>query len=209
MKLDDAIRGRRSVRVYKDKKVSDKVLSELLDAGVQAPSACNFQKWRFISVESPKLRNKMIELSAAPFIKNAPVVLLVLYSNKTINLGHYDHIQSAAAAIQNINLKAYSLGLGTCWVCHIPPKKNLRKLFSIPKSYDPIACVTIGYPKQKPKSMHRKKPELAKNRFIWTDDGRVPLHMRIGLKIYYLFPLWLKKRVNRIVDKKYVRKFRN
>ena len=45
MELKEAIYGRRSVRKFSDKRISDEDLQEILDAGLWAPSAVNLQPW--------------------------------------------------------------------------------------------------------------------------------------------------------------------
>ncbi|MBE0519891.1 nitroreductase family protein [Candidatus Bathyarchaeota archaeon] len=45
--LDEAIKGRRSVRSYMDKSVSDDLVRQVIEAGTFAPSAKNGQQWRF------------------------------------------------------------------------------------------------------------------------------------------------------------------
>ena len=47
MDLDEAIRGRRSVRSYVDKDVSEELVRLVIEAGTFAPSAKNDQQWRF------------------------------------------------------------------------------------------------------------------------------------------------------------------
>jgi len=209
MRLDNAIQERRSVRSYSSRRVTDKVLEKLLQSGVQAPSACNRQDWRFISIRSMPLRRKITDMGAAPFILDAPVLLVVAYSNKTYNTEYADHVQSAAAAIQNINLKACSMGLATCWVCHLPPKRQLARLLGIPGGYEPVAAVTIGYPSSEPKPMPRNKPLYAVDRWAWKSSGKQPVLMRIGVRIYWSLPVFIRKLFNPFVDRNFVKKFRN
>ena len=47
MTVMDAIRNRRSVRSYSDKPIPQAVLQRLCEALRLAPSACNYQPWRF------------------------------------------------------------------------------------------------------------------------------------------------------------------
>ena len=47
MDLDEAIKGRRSVRSYVDRSVSDELVRDVIEAGTFAPSAKNGQQWRF------------------------------------------------------------------------------------------------------------------------------------------------------------------
>ena len=54
-------------------------------------------------------------------------------------------IQSTAAAIQNLLLAAHSQGLATCWIGDLN-SALLAELFTIPKGYEPVAIIALGYP---------------------------------------------------------------
>lgn len=47
----EAITTRRSIRKYKDKPVAKEVITEILQAGILAPSSKNRQPWKFIVAE--------------------------------------------------------------------------------------------------------------------------------------------------------------
>jgi nitroreductase len=53
-------------------------------------------------------------------------------------------------------LKAYELGLGTCWVCHLPREGKVKKILRVPGNLQLIAMVNVGYPDEKPKPSKRK-----------------------------------------------------
>ena len=151
-------------------------------------------------------------------IKNAPAGILVLYDNRTKNTEYRDDIQSAAAAIQNIHLTAIDLGLGTTWICHLPKKKDLRKLFNIPKYLSPIAYIIVGYPAGPTKEVERKHQVseiLNYNEFNpnWPKELINPVKFlltKILVKIYRLTPRYLKKKfLNKFLDKHLVKKFEN
>lgn len=55
MKLDEAIRGRKSVRAFKSDPVPKDVLSEILAAAQRAPSWANTQPWEFAVATGDKL----------------------------------------------------------------------------------------------------------------------------------------------------------
>jgi len=46
MDLDEAIKGRRSIRKYKSKDVPDSVVEDLIDLARHAPSSMNGQPWQ-------------------------------------------------------------------------------------------------------------------------------------------------------------------
>lgn len=144
MNLDEAILGRHTVRRFSDKSVDDELIKKLIEAAIYAPSACNLQNWKYIVVE-----DKNRSIYANEILTNAPQLIFVCYRNDVNNVSgykHKDYVQSAAASIQNILLKAYSEGLGACWVCDLPDEDSLRKCFNVPEYYDVLAAVAIGYP---------------------------------------------------------------
>ena len=60
MELMDAMRDRRSVRRYQDRKVPRELLEELLTAACWAPSAENTQPWYFVVLTQPEELEKMM-----------------------------------------------------------------------------------------------------------------------------------------------------
>lgn len=216
MTIEDVIKNRRSIRKYASKKVHKKDVLEMLDIALWAPSACNRQAHKVIFIEDKKILRELVYLGSAPFLKNAPAVLLFLYDDIGDNIAYYDDIQSSSALIENFLLVASSRGFGACWVCHLPPKRTLRKLFNIPAGVNPIAAVSIGYIEKQPSVVPRKF--FAKDIFF---EGELPLGIYIPEKnlkllikrilriIFYLFPPSIRYRVSSYVDKKFVKKFKN
>lgn len=218
MDLETLIKTRRSIRSFTDQKVDIGLIKKIIELGTYAPSACNFQAWSFIVVESQKIKNEIVNLGGPITIKNAPLGILVLYDKRTKNIEYQDYIQGAAASIENILLAAHSYGLGACWICHLPPKKQLKKLFKIKNNFEPIAYIVMGYPKKKPFGVTRKhkiEDLISINKFdqksaIKIEVDNLILLKRILLKIYHYAPLWLKKLfLNKLVDKNFVKKFKN
>lgn len=97
---------------------------------------------------------------------HSPILILVcltmeemfLYPDERRNRIEYMlAIQSVSAAIENLLLALSSLGLGACWYCApLYCQDVIRKLLNIPKEVDPVALITVGYPKEKPKPTTRK-----------------------------------------------------
>jgi nitroreductase len=205
MDLFDAIYGRRSIRRYSDKKISSATLEKILSAATQAPSACNVQGWKFIVIDDKKKLKTMVDEGSATFLDKSTVCVLVLYDNRTDNVEYHDYVQSASACIQNMLLAAHALGVGCCWVCHLPSKKKLRSMFNIPYYYDPIACISMGYPAISPKTMPRRQPLkdiVAKNTFSFKTENRGQAKLmakRLARKAYYKMPL--KKKLKKVTDK--------
>lgn len=200
MDVFEAIENRRSVRRFEDRPVPEEMITKIIGAGQWAPSACNRQAWKYIVIESREAREKFLKETTAYFVGKAPLLILVLYSNRTDNLEYKDHLLSAAMSIQNMQLAAYSLGLGACCVNNLPTKSKIRRIFDIPGHYDPVALLCMGYPKAVPGPLKRKEDLhgiMCRNRFDFNDDDP---GMDLGLKIkrvvrfvYYRLPAFMKK----------------
>jgi nitroreductase len=151
MDVLEAIKGRRSIRAYKGDNVSSEIVQKLIEAATWAPSAGNIQPWEFIIVRNPEIKRKLTEAALdQTFIEEAPVVIVVCANEVRSSQGYGTRgktlycLQDTAAAIQNIHLTAYSLGLGTCWIGAFR-EEEARKILKIPEGVRPIAIIPIGY----------------------------------------------------------------
>ena len=61
----------------------------------------------------------------------------------------WEHILSAACAIQNMWLAAYSLGVGATWLTFYDPVR-IQYMFGIPSALDVVGIVLLGYPPEWP-----------------------------------------------------------
>lgn len=214
MELTEAIKTRRSIRVFSDKKLEKDVLEKIIEAGNYAPSHCNVQGWRFVFIDDANIKNKIFENGGSHVVKNSPYGILLAYNKALVeNTEYHDWIQSGAASMQNMLLTAHDLGLGGCWICHLPRKKVLSKILNIQKPYSPVSYLAFGYPKTTPVEVKRKKATeevYAVNKFVWQAE-KTPLKIylkRMVRRVYYRLPLFAKKIIFPIVDK-FVKKFRN
>ncbi|MDD5032968.1 MAG: nitroreductase family protein [Candidatus Pacebacteria bacterium] len=212
------IKSRRSVRIFEEKIPDKEAVEKIIEAASFAPSACNEQGWHFIVIDDTQKKQQIIDMGGSANIKNSPLGILVLYDSRTKNSEYADNVQSAAAATQNMLLMAHDLGLGACWTCHLPPKRQLKKIFHIPSHLEPVAYVLLGYKKTEPIDVPRKwkneeiisynifasKKPQEKNSKIKT------FLLKLLLKIYFLIPVFVKKKwLNKFVDKNFVKKFEN
>ncbi|WP_295625809.1 nitroreductase family protein [uncultured Intestinimonas sp.] len=185
MDCSTVISTRRSVRTYRPDPIPEVVLQEIIEAALAAPSADNLQPWFFVVVKSQKAMQRLIEImSTAPqrleahlgsrftrypqviaetkqFISklgNAPICVLAFqkekaYSNKAAIIQ-----QSIAAAIENMLLAAWSLGVGSCWMTaplEAGLSHNIKEEFA-PEKGELAAMITLGYPEKIPLAPKRK-----------------------------------------------------
>jgi nitroreductase len=162
MDVSEAVRGRRSVRDFKNQDVSSEIVDRLIEAGMWAPSAGNIQPWEFIIVRKTEIRKKLAEAAwNQSSIEEAPVVIVVC-ANEDRSFQRYGDrgatlycIQDTAAAIQNIHLVAYSIGLGSCWIGAFD-EEAARETLKIPAGIRPVAIIPVGYPAETPQPRNRR-----------------------------------------------------
>lgn len=151
----DIISGRRTIRRFKDKNVPISALEKIADAGRWAPSACNLQHWQFVAVTERALMERICsEGRAQKLILNAPA-LIAVFCNVTVSPENNANIQSCAAAIQNMALMAYTIGLGTGWVAGFDKPGKISNILNVPVKYRLIALLMVGYPAEFPKAPPR------------------------------------------------------
>ena len=59
MDVYTAIATCKSVRAFQDRDVPEELLLRLLEAARLAPSACNFQEWRFVVIRNAETRKRL------------------------------------------------------------------------------------------------------------------------------------------------------
>jgi len=189
MDVFEAMKGRRSCRNYLSEHIDDKMVELIIEAGTWAPSPFNMQPWEFIVITSHNMKQEMfaeadrcrkwalektgwkwLETYRVDFLKQAPVVIAVIGDrNKTgldmfMEEGMTGYQAACAAAIQNMHLAAYSLGLGSLWFT-LFEKKALKKILEIEESKTPLALVVLGRPETEPTPLPRKSAK-DKTRYI-------------------------------------------
>lgn len=162
MNVLEAIKGRRSIRAFKSQNISAEIIKKLINAARWAPSAGNIQPWEFIIVRKPEIKRRLAQAALGAMLIEEASVLIVVCANENRSSQGYGMrgktlycIQDTAAAIQNIHLVAYSLGLGTCWIGAFK-EEEAREILNIPHGVKPVAIVPVGYPAESPSPPSRR-----------------------------------------------------
>lgn len=144
----DAIKSRRSIRKYDPNAVVPREhITQMLEAAMMAPSACNTRPWEFIVVESGEIKEKIMK--AMPYtqmLATAPAAIVICGRpdlQEHICEGFWP--QDCGAAAQNILLAAKELGYGTCWCGCYPLAQrvaDMQKVLDV--SSIPFAVIAVG-----------------------------------------------------------------
>jgi nitroreductase len=168
MELYDVINNRRSIRKYLSEPVEQEKLDRIWQAIQVAPTACNYQPFRFLLVQSDDLRNRIEEVlrmgsdgkgkMSMHWVMKAPHVVIGL-GNKQTAWKRFDgtpsHVIDVAIAMEHLVLAAANEGLGTCWVCAYN-QESLHEVLGLTPEWEAVALTPLGYPNHVPKDIPRK-----------------------------------------------------
>lgn len=156
MELFEIIKKRYSCRAYQNRPVESEKLDKILDAARLAPSARNFQDWRFVVVTDKEIRSQLsIAAANQTFVAQAPVVIACCSTiNHWMRCGQPTASIDVAIAIEHIALAATSLELATCWIGSFYPDQ-VREILQIPTHIHVIELLTLGYPADQQPEINR------------------------------------------------------
>lgn len=188
--MQQLLKGRRSVRAYKDKRVPRKVLEEIVDVGSHAPTGSNKQQvhWmvfedraevnllsgmviEFMKSMMPLLDDEALlkrtrRIAAAwdngqdRIMRGAPHLVLV-HSQADLPYAQVD----CTIALTYMELYAYSIGLGTCWAGYFTTASNLHAPLmahlNLPAGHQCFGAAMVGYPQYRYRRIpQRNRPDV-------------------------------------------------
>ena len=141
---------RHSVRKFKDERVPDDLIENLLKAGMQAPSSCNSQPWEFIVVSKKEDKEAISKMHkfAKPAAGASHLIITLGNLNEAKVIGMIE--QDLGACNENILLQATHEGLGAVWLGFQPIEDRtlrLKEYLNIPDYCIPFSVICVGWPK--------------------------------------------------------------
>ena len=181
--------GRKSVRVFEDRKIEENIIQEILTAAVNAPTAGNQQLYTILRITDPEIKAKLSEsCDHQPFIAEGKLVLVFcadcLKWYEAFRTAGCDPrepgvgdlllaVDDALIAAQNAVTAAGSFGIGSCYIGDIMENiETQREILSLPDYVFPAALLVFGYPTEQQKN--RKKPERVPMGYIVQENTYYP-----------------------------------
>ena len=164
--MKDAIsvlKSRRSCRKFDGRKVPEKELSEILEAGMYAPSGMGRQSAIMVVLDDEETISELSKMNAAimgtlgdPFY-GAKTVIVVL-ANKDVPTYLYD----GSLVMGNLMNAAEALGIESCWIHRAKEEfesqkgKVLLKKWGIEGNYEGIGHCVLGYGEKAPEKPRKE-----------------------------------------------------
>ena len=156
-------KARYSVRSFDKTPVPPEITEKIVEAGLAAPTAHNYQPQKIIVVSSEDGPARFRKCTPCHF--NAPLAFIVSYDknicwNREIDGKSSGDIDASIAATQMM-LEAADLGIGSTWIMYFDPDA-VKTEFAFPDNLEPVALFAMGYPaadaEPSPKHFSRKDP---------------------------------------------------
>lgn len=149
----ELIRSRRSIRKFKAEEVPEKVIFEILEAGIWAPSGLNNQPWRFIVLKDSNFRERISKLTKYSKIITAADFCIAVFYNKPAGYDRDKDLMAIGSCIQNMLLYAFGAGIGSVWLGEIlKNKEEINRLLEVDESCEFMALLAFGIPDETPSS---------------------------------------------------------
>jgi nitroreductase len=182
----ETIFNHRSIRKYRDIPVEDRVLEQVLRAGVRASTTGNMQVYSIIVTTDKALRERLWEIHfKQDMVLEAPVHLTFCADFNRFNTWcrmreaepGYDNFLSfftaaidALLAAQNVVLEAEAHGLGICYLGTATYMADrIVELLHLPRGVVPVTCIAMGYPDENPPLRDRLPLEAVVHREVYED----------------------------------------
>ena len=151
MSFLEIVQMRRSVRSFLPTPVEQEKINYILECARLAPSWKNLQCWRFVVIEDPTTRQKLVEAMTPTnpgrkALIQAPVII-VLCADPTeseVWEGKDYMMLDAGLAMEHLILAATEQGLGTCWQGWFSEQK-IREIINVPENVRAVALTPLGY----------------------------------------------------------------
>ena len=170
MELVEAIRSRQSIGRVRQDPVPEEMILEILESAIHAPNHRITEPWRFhvfvgkgrgelarARAETARLQaeaeGEEEEMAAGRISRErkkafrSPVVIAVISEAGRDEVETLENYAACAAAVQNMQLTAHSLGLGAMWrTGHVAYHEHMHEFFGLAEGDHIVAYLHLGYP---------------------------------------------------------------
>lgn len=143
------LKQRYSPRVFKDKPIPHKHLTQLFEAARWSPSSNNLQPWRFIYAKKGTPAYQSIFECLSDFNKtwtgNAPLLMLTAYKEKDDSgRDNFHALHDLGLAVGFMTMQAQFLNIAMHQMAGVDWKKA-QKIFNVPDGFHITTAIAVGY----------------------------------------------------------------
>jgi nitroreductase len=151
MDVEEAIRTRRSIRRWADRKLDVETIEELMASVRLAPSGMNGQQWELVVVTERERLEALVPICNGQRHVGEAGAFVFIVTDPSAKWTHVD----PAIAMDHLTLRAREMGLGTCWIGAFD-EGRMREFLGIPEGKVTVIGMTLGYPGEDPAPRPRR-----------------------------------------------------
>jgi nitroreductase len=175
MNLFEAVAKRYSYRgEFTDAPVPRKDLEKIVQAGIQAASACNAQVASFVVVDDPSLVRQIANILEKPFCLSAKAMIVCVADPRPVYGTLSFAAEDCAASVENMLLAITVLGYATVWLDGVVRVEDraarVNRLLGVPADRSVRIILPIGVPAA-PGTQREKLPFSQRAWFNRYGDG--------------------------------------
>jgi len=166
MDFFQTVRQRRSIRKYKSDPIPEDHITQMLEAARFAPSAGNYQPWKFVVVREPTTIQRLARAARKQNFLAKAAAIVIAFADANVFLPPPPREPGllmippcfeidVMIAIEHLILAATALGYGSCWVGAFN-ESEVKQVVSIPDRMKIVALVSLGVAAENPKPPSRK-----------------------------------------------------
>ena len=169
MNATECIKGRRSIRKYKNDKIDHSILHSIISNTSYSPSWKNTQITRYIAIEDTSIIQKIADDFTPEFnsniIRQVPMLIAVTFIKErsgyerdgsfSTKKGDRWQMFDVGVACQTFCLAAHEQGLGTV-IMGIFDEDKVAEMIGMPEEREMVALIALGYPNEEPVAPKRK-----------------------------------------------------
>ena len=164
MDFNKVIKSRYACKKFDGRKVDEKQLNAILEAGRLAPTAKNFQEQRIYVAQSEEALAKIDQLTTCRYGASTVIIVafdktnVITYPGEKRNSG----VEDATNVATHLMLAAKSEGVDSCWINFFNPE-IVAKEFGLPENEEVLMFLDLGYATEdaKPLPTHEQRKELS------------------------------------------------
>ncbi len=151
MDLFEAISKRCSYRGrFSPERIPREVLTKIVQAGIQAPSACNAQVVSFVIIDDPQQCQGLAEIVERPVCNEAVAMIACVVDPRPVYHGLAFAAEDCAACLENMLLAITALGYASVWLDGVLRREDkaarVGRLLGVPEGKDVRIVLPLGVP---------------------------------------------------------------
>ncbi|MBR4833672.1 MAG: nitroreductase family protein [Thermoguttaceae bacterium] len=175
MEFFETVARRRCYRgEFTDAPVPREALTKILEAAIEAPTACNAQSPSFVAVDDPAVLAKIAEIMPTPVCKTAKAVIVCVADERPVYADVSFYKEDCSAAVQNMLLALTALGFHSVWLDGVLRRdgiaEKIARLLQIPEGKRVQIVLPIGVAPSEPTKAERLPFEKRASFNVWKDQ---------------------------------------